>query len=139
MKKEDTIKCSSYRPEELYSIMYRAEQNNAYVVYIRGDLCPTVKDFFREISSAMRFPYYFGWNWAALDECITDLEWLKFTCILLVIDQKDSLFLNEDSPEELVSTLIKYLGLAVEYWKSQNITMDVYLNQLRQDNYHTVR
>jgi hypothetical protein len=30
-----------------------------------------------EVSAAMQFPYYFGANWAALDECLADLEWLR--------------------------------------------------------------
>lgn len=48
--------------------------------------------FFCEISSAMRFPWYFGWNWAAFDECITDLEWLDFSSLLIVIDDYHLIF-----------------------------------------------
>ena len=77
----------------------------------------------------MRFPYYFGWNWNAFDECITDLEWLKFSSILIVIDNYDQLFKKENPVDEYIKYLIEYLNNAVEYWKSQNIPMQVYLNQ----------
>lgn len=129
MGKRNEILYSSYTPEELYTIMYHSEQQGAHVAHIRGELCPTIDDFFREISSAMRFPYYFGWNWAAFDECITDLEWLKFSSILIVIDNHDSLFKNENSQDASVKLLIKYLRLALEYWESQSVPVSVYLNQ----------
>lgn len=128
MGKENEIISTSYTPEELYSVMYRAEQGGAYVAHIRGELCSTTDSFFREISSAMRFPHYFGWNWAAFDECITDLEWLKFSSLLIVIDNHESLFVDDNSPNMSVKLLIKYLTMTAEYWKSQNVPISVYLN-----------
>jgi hypothetical protein len=77
----------------------------------------------------MRFPDYFGWNWNAFDECITDLEWLKFSCLLIIIDDYDSLFRKENADDEYVDYLIGFLKKAVEYWKSQNIPITIYLNQ----------
>lgn len=41
---------------------------------VRGKKSRTVSHFFDEISAALQFPYYFGENWAALDECLADLE-----------------------------------------------------------------
>ena len=126
---ENKIVISCFSSEELYITMYRAEQKGAYVAHIRGELCSTVDDFFREISSAMRFPYYFGWNWAAFDECITDLEWLNFSSLFIVIDNQKSLFSKEYAPHIVRNTLIKYLGLAIEYWESHNMPISVFLNQ----------
>ncbi len=57
----------------LLCINYEHEKG-AFVCFLRGELCGSSNEFFREISTAMRFPYYFGWNWNAFDECITDLE-----------------------------------------------------------------
>ncbi len=119
-----------YSNSELYTLMYSFEHSkNAFVCYLRGELCESATAFFREISAAMRFPYYFGWNWNAFDECITDLEWLKFSSILIVIDNYDQLFKKENPVDEYIKYLIEYLNNAVEYWKSQNIPMQVYLNQ----------
>ena len=122
---------SYYTEEQLYTIMYQAEHSGAYVSHIRGKICLSLDDFFREVSSSMRFPYYFGWNWAAFDECITDLDWLTFSNILIVIDSFDSVFHEENNQQLLQNTLIRYLRGAVEYWKSQNITVTVYLNYER--------
>ncbi len=129
MENEYGIKSTGYSPEELYTIECIAAENGAFVVHIRGKLCETLDDFYREISSAMRFPYYFGRNWAAFDECISDLEWLKFSSILIVIDNQESVMKYDDFPYESRQQMIKHLNMAVEYWKSQSIPISVYLNK----------
>ncbi len=128
MELKKGILYTQFTPKELYAIMYSAERDGAYVVHIRGRLCSTLDGFFCEISSAMRFPYYFGWNWAAFDECITDLEWLKFSSLLIIIDNQELLFTDEGSREEFRDRLLKYLNIAIDYWKEQNILMTVFLN-----------
>lgn len=126
---ENGIKETKYSEGELYTLMYQAEQEGAYVGHVRGWLCATLDDFYREISASMRFPYYFGWNWAAFDECITDLDWLKFTSLLIVIDDYDQLFKKEYPKQAVKQLLEKYLNCAVEYWTSQNVPITVYLNE----------
>lgn len=34
----------------------------------------TVEELFREYVRAFSLPGYFGWNWAAFDECMSELE-----------------------------------------------------------------
>lgn len=119
-----------YSNSELYTLMYSFEHSkNAFVCYLRGELCGSSISFFREISAAMRFPYYFGWNWNAFDECITDLEWLNFSSLLIVIDNFDQLFKEENPADDYKKYLVEYLNNTLEYWKSQNTPMFVYLNQ----------
>ena len=43
------------------------------------------RDLFATVSKAMSFPDYFGENWDALDECLSDLEWLPETGFILVV------------------------------------------------------
>ena len=40
----------------------------------------TSHNVFAFYSKALSFPDYFGWNWDAFDECITDLSWLDDAC-----------------------------------------------------------
>lgn len=129
MDLKEIISNVSYSDEQMYSIMCCETQKGAFVVHVRGKLCSTLDDFFREISAAMRFPYYFGWNWAAFDECMTDLEWLSFQDILIVIDDFNLLFQNETPAKAYKDMLIKHLNIVAEYWISQNIPFLVYLNQ----------
>ena len=43
-------------------------------------------DVFAFYSKALAFPDYFGWNWDAFDECITDLSWLDDTTMDIIHD-----------------------------------------------------
>lgn len=130
MKQNTTIHMTKHSDGELYSLMYSAvHEKDAYVCYLRGRFCTNLSGFFREVSSGMRFPFYFGWNWNAFDECITDLEWLKFSGILIIVDNSDLLFSDEASPTEFKNVLLKHLSIAADYWQSQSIYFSVLLNQ----------
>lgn len=43
---------------------------------IRGSKMRSVRALMDEVSAALQFPYYFGQNWDALDECLSDMDWL---------------------------------------------------------------
>lgn len=129
MCQENPIRYTKHSSGQLYTLMYHAEHDGSYVGYIRGELCQTIEDFFREVSSSMRFPYYFGRNWAAFDECIQDLEWLKFTSILIVVENFNLVFQSENNVSTNKDLLIKHLSYCAEYWKSKNIPISIILNQ----------
>lgn len=52
---------------------------------LRGEHCHTSQDLFHEFAAALQFPSYFGNNWDAFDEMITDLSWLPSSAYLPVI------------------------------------------------------
>ncbi|MEV6561697.1 barstar family protein [Nocardia sp. NPDC051756] len=55
----------------------RLESSGYRVVHVRGTRMAKTADLFAEFSAAFQFPWYFGQNWHAFDECMTDLdEWL---------------------------------------------------------------
>ncbi len=107
------------------SVNYQHE----YVYRVRGQLCRTEFDFFREISAGMSFPEYFGWNWNALDECLTDLEWLRFSGILMVIDDWQMAFEGEKDQKESVDVMKRCLGSVAEWWRERGVQFTVYYNQ----------
>lgn len=77
----------------------------------------SMRDFdglYREISSVLKFPDYFGNNLNALDECITDLEWLPADGYLGVIKNANCL-LSEESDDALREFLF-LLDSAGEEW-----------------------
>ena len=43
---------------------------------VRGRKIRTVGRLFDEMAAALQFPYYFGENWPAFDECLADIDWL---------------------------------------------------------------
>lgn len=47
--------------------------------YLDGTLIRSEQDFFREAQQALNFPDYFGMNWDAFDDSVTDLSWLPLS------------------------------------------------------------
>jgi RNAse (barnase) inhibitor barstar len=52
---------------------------------LRGPKMRTAAGLFDEFAAALQFPAYFGENWDALDECLTDLSWLPAQRYLIAI------------------------------------------------------
>src|SRR6516225_3387906 len=67
------------------------EKTPAVVRRIRGHKAKTTAALFDEMAAALQFPSYFGENWNALDECLSDLEWLAGDACLLVFERAPEL------------------------------------------------
>ncbi|MCA9353487.1 barstar family protein [Candidatus Nomurabacteria bacterium] len=63
---------------------------DTYIGIIPGGI-NSKKDLFRSYAEALRFPGYFGFNWDALDECLSDFHWIK--------DKKNILIYHVDIPD----------------------------------------
>lgn len=96
-----------------------------YIAYIRGWRCKTEEDYFREFSAAFQFPWYFGENWNALDECACDLDWLSFAQLTIAIDDFTAMFQGNKNLQALV---MKYLEIMVDYWLGEQVSIRVILN-----------
>jgi len=81
---------------------------------IQGKRSTDVDRFFGESAAALQFPYYFGENWAAFHECITDLDWAYGDAYLLLIH--DARLLLYDAHPADFRTLLKLLEAANEAW-----------------------
>ncbi len=79
-------------------------------------LMTNLEGLYREFATAFKFPDYFGKNFNALDECITDLEWLPAAGYLLVINNAEVL-LDKESGYALES-LLSILDGAGEEWST---------------------
>jgi hypothetical protein len=66
---------------------------------VRGKKSQTVTACFDETAAALQFPYYFGENWPAFDECLSDLEWMRGSAYLVMISDATE-FLASAEPED---------------------------------------
>src|SRR5215510_10518793 len=55
------------------------------VRFLRGRKMHESSGLDNEFAAAMQFPWYYGENWAAFDECLKDLSWIWAKTYLLFI------------------------------------------------------
>jgi len=67
---------------------------------VRGHKARTVHALFDECAAAWQFPWYFGENWDALEECLADLEWVQGDAHVLLVSNSQQL-LDKESPQQL--------------------------------------
>lgn len=84
--------------EQRYIIIDRAD---IYLSEINGERCPTLVDFYKQIQIALQIPDYFGHNLDALEEVLSDLEWIEQSSILLLIKGIDAFLVNESEETKL--------------------------------------
>ncbi len=65
----------------------------------------------------MAFPAYFGQNWDALEDCLTDLEWLTSDRVILLYEQPE-VFAQHDPAEWEIA--LDILRSTVEYWHERD-------------------
>jgi RNAse (barnase) inhibitor barstar len=76
------------------------------------------------LARALRFPDWFGRNWDALEECLTDLSWLEAKGVVVLLDGADAF--AEAAPEDFASGL-EVLRSAAGFWKGKRRPMLVLL------------
>lgn len=95
------------------------KQTITSVKMIRGDKCKTVDDLFDEFSAVFQFPHYFGENWDAFNECLNDLEWMRYDSYVLFISNINDL-LAVDGEEEFKTFLSIIDDVANEWINGRN-------------------
>ena len=99
-------------PSETADSMAKLESQGPTVRFVRGRKATTKQQLFDEVSAALQFPYYFGENWDALAECLSELPGLKMGAgFVLVLTDAVRLLDNADPLD--VKTFIDLLDGAI--------------------------
>lgn len=109
-----SVACTEPDLTDLIWSLQQAELSRGVVRRVRGTKMTTTRSLFNEIAASLQFPDYFGENWNALDECLTDLEWLPGDAYLLVISNALSVLVDEE-PQQL-GAFVSVLTRACEEW-----------------------
>src|SRR5262249_21868603 len=75
------------------------------------------KDFLERVANALGFPEWFGGNWDALNDCLTNLDWLSTKTGYVLVFEKSERFFSRHKQEFDDATAV--LGAAAEYWKAE--------------------
>jgi hypothetical protein len=62
----------------------------------------------KNVAAALRFPDWFGGNWDALEDCLSDLSWLPADGYVLVFE--------DGQPGDDLGVLIDVLRSSAEWW-----------------------
>ena len=91
----------------------QCDPNGGAVRVIRGWKCSDYAALHNEVAAALQFPGYYGENWDAMDECITDLDWMPAQWYLIHVNGIE-LVLPGD--EKGFNTFLKILYDAGKDW-----------------------
>jgi RNAse (barnase) inhibitor barstar len=75
--------------------------------------CHTKAGLLGEFARVLDFPSYFGKNWDAFEECLTDLQWLPAPGYLFIMTEAEHVLLDHDEEYE---TFIKILEETGKVW-----------------------
>ena len=87
-------------------------KDGACLFVMNGEKMKSLNGFYNELTKVLKFPDYFGRNFNALDECMSDLEWLDFSACVLVVTDVQLVF--EDESSDLIDGLIEIFENAGE-------------------------
>ncbi len=80
--------------------------------------------FLKKAALALRFPEYFGNNWDAFSDCLTDMSWHESSGFVILYDHFDSL--AEHSPRDFEIAL-EIFKESAEFWHNQGKALFVLL------------
>jgi RNAse (barnase) inhibitor barstar len=93
--------------------------------HIEGKNIERKEQLLNHVATALHFPKSFGNNWDALEEGLTDLEWVDADGYVIYHDHIDPLL--EKHPDQF-ETLVEILRDAVAAWKEDGAAMIVLLS-----------
>lgn len=105
---------------------------------VQGRKCRTPTGVFNEFARALGFPDYCGRNWDALEECLTDLEWIPAKGYVVLINDAQSVIPDD---EEEYETLLEVFNDVGEAWSKGQTTngrrapFHVFFGVSRQDKF----
>lgn len=86
----------------------------------RADLtgCRDKDEFLRRVGVALRFPSWFGHNWDALADCVSDMSWMPAEGYVLILDGADSF---RAAAEHGFLTALEILDEAAGTWAADDV------------------
>ena len=94
------------------------------IFYLDGREIRDKQSFLQKMAEVMRFPDYFGYNWDALEECITDLDWCPAARYILIYDYPEAFSKAEPDQWKIAYDILRS---AVEYWQGTDTLLEVLL------------
>lgn len=101
-------------PEELSQL---CQEYGCELFYFDGGTINNKSDFLKTASTVMNLPKYFGYNWDAWEDCLTDLSWFEASSYLIVYDQWQNFAENYPDDWQILNDIFSE---AIAYWQKRN-------------------
>lgn len=88
--------------------------------------CSDKAELLERFASALHFPPWFGHNWDALSDCLTDLSWFPARRYRITLSRPQDL--RAADPESL-ATVLEILQEAAEFWAEEGVAFDLALSE----------
>jgi RNAse (barnase) inhibitor barstar len=102
-----------------------AKKQGLALFHIKGDQINDKSQFLRSVAEILQFPDYFGSNWDALADCLTDMSWNDSAGYVIVYDHPH--ILADNSPEDF-RTLVEIFQESARFWHEEGIVFVVVLH-----------
>ena len=113
------------RPLEAKSLQAAAKRAGYAFFHLDGKNIERKEQLLNHVATVLHFRNHFGQNWDALEECLTDLEWVDGDGYLIYFDHIDGLL--SAHPDQF-ATFVEIVRDAVESWKEDGEAMVVLLS-----------
>ncbi|SRR5579883_245167 len=109
-------------PVSMATLTSLAETHQTQLVYIDGRTIASKADFLQSIAQAMAFPDYFGHNWDALQDLLTDQDWLTGDRAIILYDQPENFAQHAPSDWQIALDILRS---TVDYWRQADRPLSV--------------
>jgi RNAse (barnase) inhibitor barstar len=93
-----------------------AKQHGIAFFLIDGREINNKVQFLKKSALAMSFPDYFGANWDAFEDCLTDMSWHETDGFVILYDNIDTF--AQHSPDQF-KVALEIFRDTVEFWRNQ--------------------
>ena len=102
-----------YRAARADDVLQAARAHGLHVASIRLAGRDGKPALLRALAAALKFPDWFGGNWDALEDCLTDLSWIPSAGYLILLEGCGGL------PDDDFGVLRDVLASAAEFWSER--------------------
>ena len=106
----DAARSGAYRAQGADEIVHAMRGTRLDLVRIDLGGAPHKEALLERLAQALGFPAWFGGNWDALEDCLTDLSWRAGSGHVILIDGHGEL------PADDLGVLLDVLAAAAGYW-----------------------
>lgn len=116
----DSSRAGVYRlpPSSIADLRSAAEQQELALFHIDLDGINSKDRFLAALAHALRFPAWFGGNWDALEDCLTDMSWQPAGGYVVILAHADEFRTGDESGFALALRILKS---AAEFWREDGI------------------